>query len=302
MLFCIAFVWCKDLITKEGADRIRAAGATWEVVDPDESVFKGVSVEEFTSMIQPSWSTENNLPELQYPEEINGNFSQRSRLLQFMGFKLPKNFDGRKEWGKCIHSGGNQKKCSGCWAFGVANHLSDRFCINGWDVELSVQDLMECAVGNRCCNGGNAGNAYNYVMRVGLVDKGCKPFDAKCNGCRPRFCRRYRCVMNSAWVTTSTLKAKYEIYVNGPITAVYDVYDDFTYYKSGVYFRTTDKKIGVHSVTLVGWGADDKYEYWICKNSWGDHWGDHGFFKIKIGDSAINSYMTSCKPLIEGFW
>lgn len=306
ILFLFALVWCEDLITQEGADRIRAAGATWEIEDPDQSIFKGISVEDFASTLESSWPLETTLPELEFAqnETFNGSDGD-SRLLQMgmgmnMGYRLPREFDGRKEWGKCIHSGGNQKKCNGCWAFGVANHLSDRFCIKGWDVELSPQDLLECTPGNKCCKGGSAENAYKYVMKTGIVDQGCKPFDSKCNECRPRSCTRYRCVPNSAWVTQDTMKAKREIYENGPITAIFDVYDDFAYYKGGVYYKTSTKKIGIHSAVLVGWGVDKRRnEYWICKNSWGDHWGDHGFFKIKVGDSGINSYITSCKPLID---
>lgn len=289
----IAGIWCEDLITKEGAAQIVATGADWEVVDPDKSVFQGISKEEFAGRLQTEWPADNLLPELNSTEDEDND----SRLLQYS--TVPANFDGRKEWGKCIHSGGDQVKCNGCWAFGVANHLSDRFCVMGWDVVLSVQDLLECATGNKCCQGGSAENAYKYVMKTGLVDEKCKPFDGKCNECRPKSCARYRCIQNSAWVTSDVNKAKKEIYERGPITAIYDVYADFAYYKGGIYYRTTDEKSGIHSVTLVGWGVRNGMEYWICKNSWGDDWGDKGYFMIKMGDSGINKYMTSCTPLIE---
>lgn len=288
-------ILCEDLITKEGAERIKAAGATWEVVDPEDSIFKGLSVEEFKNSLQQTWPEDSTLPELEI--EIPGNNTDDpSRLLQAFG--LPMNFDGRKVWGKCIHSGRNQKKCNGCWAFGVANHLSDRFCIKGLDVILSAQDLLECAQGNFCCSGGNAMNAYNYVIMRGLVDDECKPFDAKCGECRINRCPRYRCIFNSAWVTSNPMKAMMEIFTNGPISAIYNVYADFPYYKGGVYHRTTNKKMAIHSITIVGWGIEKGTPYWICKNSWGDDWGEKGFFMIKMGDSEINSYMTSCSPMI----
>lgn len=308
ILLLVAATWCEDLITQEGADKIKAAGATWEVEDPDSSVFKGISIEEFASRLQAAWPENSTLPELQL-DDAEADTGNSSRLLQAnqggfgnrggQGVQVPLNFDGRKEWGKCIHSGGDQKKCSGCWAFGVVNHLSDRFCVKGWDVKLSVQDLLECSPGNKCCKGGSAENAYKYVMQTGLVDDACKPFDAQCNECRPRSCHRYKCVRDSAWVTSDANKAKREIYVNGPITAIYNVYEDFAYYKGGIYQKTSSKKIGSHSVTLVGWGVHNGMEYWICKNSWGDKWGLKGFFYIKMGDAEINSYMTSCKPLVQ---
>eukprot|EP00826_Nyctotherus_ovalis_P004683 TRINITY_DN11030_c0_g1_i12.p1 TRINITY_DN11030_c0_g1~~TRINITY_DN11030_c0_g1_i12.p1 ORF type:complete len:305 (-),score=80.06 TRINITY_DN11030_c0_g1_i12:180-1094(-) len=295
LLLLFTAISCEDLVTKEGAERIKAAGATWEVVDPEKSVFKGVSLEEFVSRLQQDWPDNSTLPELEIeiPENVT---NETSRLLQ--GFGIPRDFDSRKKWEKCIHSGRNQQGCNGCWAFGVSNHLSDRFCIKGRDVVLSAQDLLECTVGNFCCRGGNPGNAYRHIMLNGLVDEDCKPFDAQCNECRPRFCRKYRCMINSAWVTSHPLKAKLEIMVNGPIAAIYNVYSDFPYYQSGVYHRTSSKKLSVHSVTIVGWGVTGGTEYWVCKNSWGDNWGMDGYFKIKMGDSEINSYMTSCMPMV----
>ena len=102
----IAGIWCEDLITKEGAEQIVATGAEWEVVDPDKSVFQGISKEEFSGRLQAEWPADNLLPELNSTEDEDND----SRLLQYN--TVPATFDGRKEWGKCIHSGRDQAKCS----------------------------------------------------------------------------------------------------------------------------------------------------------------------------------------------
>ena len=216
----------------------------------------------------------------------------------YSGSGLPKNFDGRKKWGGCIHSGGNQGTCNGCWAFGIANHLSDRFCIYGKDVILSTQDLLECTSGNSCCNGGTASNGYNYLMNTGAVSEDCKEFTGSCNQCRRTSCPRYKCKRGSMFWAENNEEAKREIYNNGPIEGVFDVYEDFAYYGSGVYYRTSDKFVGVHAVEILGWGVEDGYDYWLCKNSWGEGWGDDTFFKIKMGDCGIDEYLTTCRPLV----
>lgn len=90
-----------------------------------------------------------------------------------------------------------------------------------------------------------------------------------------------------------------------------------TGYRDGIltekYLRCsdTDKEVN-HGVLLVGYGklgdTDDSYrgsyceEYWIVRNSWGPHWGDHGFFKLcadevgtvaaPLGTCLINKYAT----------
>ena len=211
---------------------------------------------------------------------------------------LPKKFDGRKRWGKCIHSGRDQGECNGCWAFGIANHMSDRFCIAGKDVMLSPQDLLECCSGNSCCQGGTAGNGYKYMMEIGLVDENCKPFNQDCGECRPSSCPRYRCEEDSMFWAETIEDAKREIYKNGPIEGVFDIYDDFPYYAGGVYYKTSDKFLGIHTVEILGWGKSNGENYWLCKNCWGDNWGDSSFFMIRMGECGINEALTTCQPLV----
>ena len=44
-----------------------------------------------------------------------------------------------------------------------------------------------------------------------------------------------------------------------------------------------------HAVQVVGYGTtDDGVDYWKVKNSWGIHWGDEGFFKIRRGYNDWN--------------
>ncbi len=67
------------------------------------------------------------------------------------------------------------------------------------------------------------------------------------------------------------------------------------FYRKGIFINQTDNPLGGHCVCCIGY--DDDKEAWLCKNSWGDQWGDGGFFWIKYGDSSIDDEMWG----INGF-
>jgi Papain family cysteine protease len=93
-----------------------------------------------------------------------------------------------------------------------------------------------------------------------------------------------------------------EIYVNGPVQATMQVFQDFFVYKSGVYQQSAAANrtgSGWHSVKIVGWGEERKHhetvKYWIVANSWGKWWGESGYFRILRGQNhcGIEEYVLT---------
>ncbi|KAF4702818.1 hypothetical protein FOZ63_021548 [Perkinsus olseni] len=91
---------------------------------------------------------------------------------------------------------------------------------------------------------------------------------------------------------------KQEIMTNGPVSAAFSVYEDFTSYKSGVYKHTTGSLLGGHAVEIIGWGTENGTPFWLVKNSWNDEWGDGGFFKIAQGDCGIDDMILGSTPKV----
>lgn len=83
-----------------------------------------------------------------------------------------------------------------------------------------------------------------------------------------------------------------EMLARGPISVSFQVYDDFMQYSDGVYTHNFTAAANIesdfnpfcvtnHAVVAVGWGETDSGDkYWIVKNSWGEGWGQQGYFWI----------------------
>ncbi|KAF4715988.1 hypothetical protein FOZ63_022752 [Perkinsus olseni] len=89
---------------------------------------------------------------------------------------------------------------------------------------------------------------------------------------------------------------KKEIIDNGPVAAAFTVYEDFPYYKSGVYKHVRGSELGGHAVKIIGWGVEQNEQYWLVMNSWNVNWGDKGTFKIAFGECGIDSEVTAGVP------
>ncbi|KAG8301350.1 cathepsin B-like [Homalodisca vitripennis] len=102
---------------------------------------------------------------------------------------LPKNFDAREKWSKCIslQEVRDQGPCGSCWAVGAAAAFTDRYCIASkmaFNGHLSAEELLSCCY--ECgdgCNGGFSDMAWGYFESNGIVTggdyhshEGCQPY------------------------------------------------------------------------------------------------------------------------------
>ena len=75
-----------------------------------------------------------------------------------------------------------------------------------------------------------------------------------------------------------------EIFARGPVSAYINAECIETYTGGVNMYDTCNPKFINHAIQINGWGTDENgVDYWICRNSWGTYWGEHGFFRIVRG-------------------
>ena len=148
----------------------------------------------------------------------------------------------------------------------------------GTDIDLSEQVLVSCS-GTGSCGGGRLSAAF--LKKTGLPLESAYPYTATngdCSAAAPGWQGSAYKIGNWGSVPQDLESIKAALVNYGPLPIAMMVYEDFMYYKTGVYSYTTGKKLGGHAVLLVGY--DDAGQYFIVKNSWDSGWGEKGFFRI----------------------
>jgi len=198
----------------------------------------------------------------------------------------------------------DQGGCGSCVSFGVAGTLEhvSRFTRGtpNLPVDLSEAHLYYVhgrAVGATCASGWLPEPALDACRDKGITFEDYYPYSAgDQNGSALNTDWPNHRVKATSWqgLTSNPALMKQHISQYGSITACFYVYQDFFSYGTGVYKHVSGALAGGHCVVLVGY--DDALGCWIGKNSWNDHWGDSGFFKIAYGQCGIESWHVCGVP------
>ncbi len=142
-----------------------------------------------------------------------------------------------------------------------------------------------------CDKGVNISVCADYLKNHGVPDEGCFPYPERyC--ITPSFDNisawedRAVKIHDWGWINNDVESIKEAIVQHGPVCALINYSLSFVNYKGGVY-EPKGKTRGVQWISIVGF--DDNPGYWICKNSWGEEWGEYGWFKIPYDSDMITT-------------
>jgi cathepsin X len=203
--------------------------------------------------------------------------------------------------------------------------LADRIKIarkgRGDDINLSIQYVLNCGTAGSC-HGGNPSRLFQFIKsESGFVPYDtCQPYlacsqestegfcpyvDTTCNAMNTcRTCSTVLLLYNKCeeinFFPNATIaeygviqngtidEIKAEIFARGPVVAGVSGHP-LTKYTGGIFRDTSADRHVTHSVSIVGWGTDSDSgdQYWIVRNSWGQYFGEMGYFRVLIGSNIL---------------
>ena len=211
---------------------------------------------------------------------------------------LPAQLDWRMNNGNWVTPVRNQGGCGSCWDFSAVGQIEAWWKIRNGDpnadIDLSEQFILSCSEGG--CDGWWVSGALDFVKENGIPTENCFRYYADDTVPCSNACENWQneAIKIPGWGYITLSEAIVENIKNAvyrhPVSASFTVYEDFNYYSGGVYEHVWGSELAGHAILIVGW--NDAEQSWICKNSWGENWGENGYFRIKWGDSGMGTYMS----------
>ncbi|KAJ8719193.1 hypothetical protein PYW07_016749 [Mythimna separata] len=199
----------------------------------------------------------------------------------------------------------NQGQCGASWAFSVVANIESQLMIHKKQTEtLSEQFLIDCDEAQQGCNSGSILATFGHVVASFggvLRDKDYYPYVEEPGQCRWKHDTQENLQKHPTPVPVTGFQkvpsdeevmAQF-VYERGPLSAAINS-ASMKRYKGDIDEPTVENcnpdELD-HAVLIVGYNVyvsetGKETPYWIIKNSWGEDWGDKGYYYLASGRNA----------------
>ena len=254
------------------------------------------------------------------PDVWDGTCYACKRFPELNTTTVPKSFDWTD---KGAVTGIKTQHCGDCYAFSTTGDIEGVHYLAGNTLtSLSEEQIVDCCFQDesilKCagCAGGNPEDVMAWLVKKGGIEseaaypytipsgKRSHPGHCSITGKTPKnkvsaqISGWYQ-VSKSAAEEANILKQLYQV---GPISVSIDATDSKMKQYTGGVANPIGCKPGQrldHAVLVVGYGSDDGQDYWKIKNSWGEDWGENGYYRIVRGQNkcGLAEDVVHAKPL-----
>ena len=186
----------------------------------------------------------------------------------------------------------NQGNCGDPLVFQIVHSVDSFHAIQTGTLELgSVEEFIDCCYNGSCDGGFLDYGGYDCIVKIGglaLQSTYVSP-DHKC------LSDTFKGVIKidggkSVAPSGDETALEYAVAMRPVVAGIDASHASFQLYESGVYYEPQCSSIELdHVVLVVGYGAMNGVEYWICQNSWGKYYS-HAMTQAKI---AVNKHLIS---------
>ncbi|XP_015783352.1 cathepsin L1 [Tetranychus urticae] len=201
-----------------------------------------------------------------------------------------------------------QQECGACWAFSaIAAIEAANAQKTGKLVVLSEQNVLDCSwkYGDQGCGGGYMDDAFLYVKDNNGVDtEKSYPYISgdgqDYHTCRYNESNKGASIASFVDIPEGDEEALLSAVSEHVVAVAIDV-GPLHDYEAGILNTnecSSDPKDLSHAVAVVGYGSENGIPFWIVRNSWGQDFGESGYFRLYRGSNMCGIANLASYPIV----